>query len=83
MSNEEKISLHFNEKVVFQIYSPDESPFFQFNMPQGNGVFRDVLLEKSFSQKVNLSFLFFCIYFLISLLIYSSLFLDFNAIMFS
>lgn len=53
MTNEEKISLQFNEKVVFQIYSPDESPYFQLNMPQGNGVFRDILLDSMLSQKVS------------------------------
>lgn len=62
--NEEKFSLNFNDKLVYQIYAPDESPYFQFNMPFGNGVFRDILLDKSFSQKVCSSFvchLFVCL----------------------
>jgi hypothetical protein len=55
MMNEEKFSLHFNEKVVLQLYSPDETPYFQLSMPQGIGVFRDLLLDKSLAQKACLS----------------------------
>jgi hypothetical protein len=55
MMNEEKISLHFNDKAVLQLYSPDESPFFQLSMPQGDAVFRDLLLDKSLTQKAMFS----------------------------
>lgn len=68
--NEEKVSIHYNDKVVLQLYSPDESPYFQFSMPHGNAVFRDVLLDKSLNQKVKL---FIVKYVIVSLDIFASL----------